>query len=171
MDMMDLTGSTIAPAPASARDPRTQSPLVSRRASLPPIFTSSVQTVDENPHTLGLADGKNVKDEGTQRCHLKPPQQPHETSTPTPSVTQLLSHLAYSLHSPSHIDSAEQLHKIKHRRSMSNHTTLAKTAVGLRDIAKKIGETSMQWEAPPATVMIITKLHDQSLVQLTSDVA
>ncbi|KAJ8325075.1 hypothetical protein QVD99_005855 [Batrachochytrium dendrobatidis] len=65
----------------------------------------------------------------------------------------------------------ENPQRAKRRRRLSNHITLAKTAVGLREIAKKIGMAYMRWESPPRTVMIVTKLHDPELVQLTYNAA
>ncbi|KAJ1340800.1 hypothetical protein BSLG_004582 [Batrachochytrium salamandrivorans] len=63
------------------------------------------------------------------------------------------------------------LTRVKRQRRLSNHITLAKTAVGLREIAKKIGMANMRWESSPKNAMIVTKLHDRSLVQLTLEAA
>ncbi|TPX66365.1 NAD+ kinase [Spizellomyces sp. 'palustris'] len=57
------------------------------------------------------------------------------------------------------------------RRSRSNsHSELAKTAVGLREIAKKIGRAQLIWDTTPKTVLIVTKVHDQELVKITKEV-
>ncbi|KAI8819659.1 ATP-NAD kinase-like domain-containing protein [Fimicolochytrium jonesii] len=58
------------------------------------------------------------------------------------------------------------------RRSRSNsHSELAKTAVGLREIARKIGRAQLIWDRPPKSVLIVTKLHDPQLVKITHHVA
>jgi NAD+ kinase len=59
----------------------------------------------------------------------------------------------------------------KRRSSTSNHTNVTKTAVGLRQLAKKIGETPMSWAKAPKGCMIVSKLNDQSLVTFTVDIA
>ncbi|KAI9338817.1 ATP-NAD kinase-like domain-containing protein [Obelidium mucronatum] len=51
------------------------------------------------------------------------------------------------------------------------HVRLANTAVGLREIAKKIGKRTLQWESPPKNILIVTKLHDPELVPFTKDLA
>ncbi|KAJ3119177.1 hypothetical protein HK100_000432, partial [Physocladia obscura] len=51
------------------------------------------------------------------------------------------------------------------------HVRLANTAVGLREIAKKIGKRTLQWESPPKTLLIVTKIHDSELVPFTKDLA
>ncbi|KAJ3076664.1 NAD(+) kinase [Rhizoclosmatium hyalinum] len=51
------------------------------------------------------------------------------------------------------------------------HIRLANTAVGLREIAKKIGKRTLQWESPPKNLLIVTKIHDPDLVQFTKDLA
>ncbi|RKO92906.1 ATP-NAD kinase-like domain-containing protein [Blyttiomyces helicus] len=56
-------------------------------------------------------------------------------------------------------------------RRISSHIELARTAVGLREIAKKIGRAQMVWVSPPRTVLIVTKVHDSSLVRMTKDVS
>ncbi|KAJ2997588.1 hypothetical protein HDV02_005400 [Globomyces sp. JEL0801] len=58
-----------------------------------------------------------------------------------------------------------------HKRRMSHHANMAKTAVGLRQLAKKMGETELAWVAKPNKVLIVCKLGDPSLVQLALDVA
>ena len=57
------------------------------------------------------------------------------------------------------------------RKKRSIHTNLAKTAVGLRELAKIMGETSLIWEIEPSNVLIVTKLSDSSLVLPTIDLA
>ncbi|KAJ3368321.1 NAD(+) kinase [Kappamyces sp. JEL0680] len=57
----------------------------------------------------------------------------------------------------------------KHQRRMSHHSNLARTAVGLRELAKKIGETFLRWESTPKTVMIVSKLSDPALVSFTME--
>ena len=57
------------------------------------------------------------------------------------------------------------------KRRFSSHVHLAKTAVGLRDLAKKIGEASLQWEATPKRIMLVTKIYDVTLISLTIDLA
>ncbi|KAI8839919.1 ATP-NAD kinase-like domain-containing protein [Chytridium lagenaria] len=52
-------------------------------------------------------------------------------------------------------------------RRMSSHVTLANTSVGLREIAKQIGKAVLKWEAPPKTILIVTKVHDPELVSVT----
>jgi NAD+ kinase len=54
---------------------------------------------------------------------------------------------------------------------MSNHSNLAKTTVGLRELAKKIGEAPLTWERAPKYCMIVSKLSDPTIVALTMDVA
>jgi hypothetical protein len=58
----------------------------------------------------------------------------------------------------------------KHQRKTSHHSNLAKTTVGLRQLAKKMRETPLIWESPPKTVLIVTKLSDGSLVPFTMDI-
>ncbi|KAJ3157485.1 hypothetical protein HDU86_003377 [Geranomyces michiganensis] len=58
------------------------------------------------------------------------------------------------------------------RRSRSNsHSELAKTAVGLRQIARKIGRAQLIWDQQPKTVLLVTKIHDEQLVRITHQVA
>ncbi|KAJ3326067.1 hypothetical protein HDU76_013040 [Blyttiomyces sp. JEL0837] len=57
------------------------------------------------------------------------------------------------------------------QRKVSSHVTLANTAVGLREIAKKLGKAVLQWESPPKTVLIVTKIHDPDLVRITRDMS
>ncbi|KAJ3237633.1 hypothetical protein HDU81_009183 [Chytriomyces hyalinus] len=51
------------------------------------------------------------------------------------------------------------------------HIRLANTAVGLREVAKKIGKRTLQWESPPKTIMVVTKIHDPELVGATKELA
>jgi hypothetical protein len=60
---------------------------------------------------------------------------------------------------------------IPRKRRMSNHSNLAKTTVGLRELAKKIGEAPLTWEKAPKYCMIVSKLSDSSMISLTLDVA
>ncbi|KAJ1543703.1 hypothetical protein HK405_009110 [Cladochytrium tenue] len=60
---------------------------------------------------------------------------------------------------------------IPSERRPSTHVSLANTSVRLRRIAKKIGRVVLQWEEPPRTVMLVTKLHDPDLVRMTRDLA
>lgn len=65
----------------------------------------------------------------------------------------------------------ESQHQSQRRRSRSSsHSELAKTAVGLREIAKKIGRAQLIWDTRPKTVLIVTKLHDEQLVRITKEV-
>ncbi|KAI8920905.1 ATP-NAD kinase-like domain-containing protein, partial [Powellomyces hirtus] len=48
---------------------------------------------------------------------------------------------------------------------------LAKTAVGLREIARKIGRAQLIWDHQPKTVLLVTKIHDEQLVRITHQVA
>ncbi|KAJ3185029.1 hypothetical protein HDU87_002595 [Geranomyces variabilis] len=58
------------------------------------------------------------------------------------------------------------------RRSRSNsHSELAKTAVGLRHIARKIGRAQLIWDHQPQTVLLVTKIHDEQLIRITHQVA
>ncbi|KAJ3128713.1 hypothetical protein HK098_003705 [Nowakowskiella sp. JEL0407] len=62
--------------------------------------------------------------------------------------------------------------KYKRRiRNIANPSELAKSAVDLRKLAKKIGRAHLVWEAPPKTVLIVTKFWDAELVNLTRVVA
>jgi NAD+ kinase len=54
---------------------------------------------------------------------------------------------------------------------MSNHANLAKTQVGLRQLAKKIGEAPLTWEMNPKKCMIVSKISDPSLIPMTIDIA
>ncbi|KAI8996048.1 ATP-NAD kinase-like domain-containing protein [Gaertneriomyces semiglobifer] len=56
------------------------------------------------------------------------------------------------------------------RTRSTSHAELAKTAVGLREIAKKIGRAQLIWDAPPRTVLIVTKAHEPGLVRVTKNV-
>ncbi|KAJ3187386.1 hypothetical protein HDU85_006674 [Gaertneriomyces sp. JEL0708] len=64
---------------------------------------------------------------------------------------------------------AAPIHHRPRTRSTS-HAELAKTAVGLREIAKKIGRAQLIWDAPPRTVLIVTKAHEPGLVRVTKNV-
>ncbi|KAJ1556137.1 hypothetical protein HK405_006388 [Cladochytrium tenue] len=58
---------------------------------------------------------------------------------------------------------------IPSERQHSTHL-LASTSVRLRRFAKTI-RVVLQWEEPPRTVMLVTKLHDPDLVRMTRDLA
>ncbi|KAF9936650.1 hypothetical protein BGZ67_002144, partial [Mortierella alpina] len=55
-----------------------------------------------------------------------------------------------------------------HRRIMTPTSRLAETAVGVREVSKKIGK--VKWETPK-TVMIVTKPGDESLLKITREIA
>ncbi|KAI1320601.1 hypothetical protein EDD11_000123 [Mortierella claussenii] len=57
-----------------------------------------------------------------------------------------------------------------HRRIMTPTSRLAETAVGVREVSKKIGRARVKWETPK-TVIIVTKPGDESLLKITRDVA
>ncbi|KAJ3273760.1 hypothetical protein HDV01_003887 [Terramyces sp. JEL0728] len=61
--------------------------------------------------------------------------------------------------------------RLIYKRRMSSHSNLAKTSVGLRELAKKIGQAPLTWESPPKRVLVVTKISDNSLTQLTIDVS
>jgi hypothetical protein len=101
-------------------------------------------------------------------------------------LTSTLNDLVYEFHSgnviPDSKDSSQDYAKKRAKspvrrmsarktRRLSHHNNLARTAVGLRELAKKIGETSLIWECPPRNVMIVTKLCDSSLIMPTMDLA
>ncbi|KAG0284878.1 hypothetical protein BGZ96_010798 [Linnemannia gamsii] len=54
------------------------------------------------------------------------------------------------------------------RRIMTPTSRLAETAVGVREVSKKIG--TVKWETPK-TVMIVTKPGDESLLKITREIA
>ncbi|KAF9145533.1 hypothetical protein BGX30_008325 [Mortierella sp. GBA39] len=54
------------------------------------------------------------------------------------------------------------------RRIMTPTSRLAETAVGVREVSKKIGK--VKWETPK-TVMIVTKPGDESLLKITREIA
>ncbi|KAI9326922.1 ATP-NAD kinase-like domain-containing protein [Zopfochytrium polystomum] len=56
------------------------------------------------------------------------------------------------------------------KRKMSTHTT-ASAAVNLRQVAKKIGKVYLQWDAPPKSIMVVTKIHDPELVVFTRELS
>ncbi|KAJ3020189.1 hypothetical protein HKX48_001189 [Thoreauomyces humboldtii] len=73
---------------------------------------------------------------------------------------------------PVHLQREHCHSSLQRRRSRSNsHSELAKTAVGLREIARKIGRAQLIWDTQPKTVLIVTKLHDEQLVRITHQVA
>ncbi|KAI8616080.1 ATP-NAD kinase-like domain-containing protein [Chytriomyces sp. MP71] len=59
----------------------------------------------------------------------------------------------------------------RHSGLKKTHIRLANTAVGLREVAKKIGKRTLQWESPPKTLLIVTKIHDPELVGATKELA
>ncbi|KAF9281224.1 hypothetical protein BGZ68_006762 [Mortierella alpina] len=59
---------------------------------------------------------------------------------------------------------------IGHRRIMTPTSRLAETAVGVREVSKKIGRARVKWETPK-TVMIVTKPGDESLLKITREIA
>ncbi|KAF9576920.1 hypothetical protein EC968_000045 [Mortierella alpina] len=61
---------------------------------------------------------------------------------------------------------------IGHRRIMTPTSRLAETAVGMREVSKKIGKcrARVKWETPK-TVMIVTKPGDESLLKITREIA
>ncbi|KAJ3258357.1 hypothetical protein HK103_003645 [Boothiomyces macroporosus] len=61
--------------------------------------------------------------------------------------------------------------RLIYKRRMSSHSNLAKTSVGLRELAKKIGQAPLTWESPPKRVLIVTKISDSSLTQMAVDVS
>ncbi|KAK3835459.1 MAG: ATP-NAD kinase-like domain-containing protein [Linnemannia gamsii] len=56
------------------------------------------------------------------------------------------------------------------RRIMTPTSRLAETAVGVREVSKKIGRARVKWETPK-TVMIVTKPGDESLLKITREIA
>ncbi|KAF8980377.1 hypothetical protein BGZ46_004304 [Entomortierella lignicola] len=56
------------------------------------------------------------------------------------------------------------------RRIMTPTSRLAETAVGVREVSKKIGRARVKWETPK-TVMIVTKPGDDSLLKITKQIA
>ena len=95
-----------------------------------------------------------------------------------PSISSTLETLAYAFdHSESDSllkrklvqDPAEN--KVSKRR-FSNHSSMTKVAVGLRDLAKKIGEQPLKWEnGKPTNVMIVSKPRDSALNLVAMDLA
>ncbi|KAF9350611.1 hypothetical protein BGX26_011258 [Mortierella sp. AD094] len=59
---------------------------------------------------------------------------------------------------------------IGQRRIMTPTSRLAETAVGVREVSKKIGRARVKWETPK-TVMIVTKPGDESLLKITKQIA
>ncbi|KAF9431658.1 hypothetical protein BGZ76_011859 [Entomortierella beljakovae] len=59
---------------------------------------------------------------------------------------------------------------IGQRRIMTPTSRLAETAVGVREVSKKIGRARVKWETPK-TVMIVTKPGDESLLKNTKEIA
>ncbi|KAF9951060.1 hypothetical protein BGZ70_001134 [Mortierella alpina] len=59
---------------------------------------------------------------------------------------------------------------IGHRRIMTPTSRLAETAVGVREVSKKIGRARVKWETPK-TVMIVTKPGDESLLKITREIS
>ncbi|KAG0309099.1 hypothetical protein BGZ98_005211 [Dissophora globulifera] len=57
-----------------------------------------------------------------------------------------------------------------HRRIMTPTSRLAETAVGVREVSKKIGRARVKWETTK-TVMIVTKPGDESLLKITRELA
>ena len=58
------------------------------------------------------------------------------------------------------------------KRRFSNHSNMSKAAVGLRELAKKIGEAPLKWEGDkPKHVMIVSKPRDDSLTLVAADIA
>ncbi|KAK3818717.1 MAG: ATP-NAD kinase-like domain-containing protein [Benniella sp.] len=56
------------------------------------------------------------------------------------------------------------------RRIMTPTSRLAETAVGVREVSKKIGRARVKWETPK-TVMIVTKPGDESLLKITRELS
>ncbi|KAF9115460.1 hypothetical protein BGX27_007713 [Mortierella sp. AM989] len=59
---------------------------------------------------------------------------------------------------------------IGQRRIMTPTSRLAETAVGVREVSKKIGRARVKWETP-RTVMIVTKPGDESLLKITKQIS
>jgi phage antirepressor YoqD-like protein len=74
--------------------------------------------------------------------------------------------------------STEQINNNPKVKRLSNHFSATKTAVGLRQLAKQIGnciliigETKMRWPAHPQNVLLVSKINDNSLATITIDLA
>ena len=93
-----------------------------------------------------------------------------------PSIASTLETLAHAFETNEkvlkrkgdHIPSAE----IKPKRRFSNPNHMTKAAVGLRELAKKIGEIPLKWEGDaPKSAMIVSKARDDALTLITGDIA
>ncbi|KAJ3399394.1 hypothetical protein HDV05_001825, partial [Chytridiales sp. JEL 0842] len=62
-------------------------------------------------------------------------------------------------------------HSTPSRRISTTTKTLANTSVNLRHLAKKIGKAVLEWETPPSTILIVTKIYDPTLVRTTRDLS
>ncbi|KAG0025204.1 hypothetical protein BGZ81_007327 [Podila clonocystis] len=73
-------------------------------------------------------------------------------------------------HSHSHSHSLSNGSYMGQKRIMTPTSRLAETAVGVREVSKKIGRARVKLETPK-TVMIVTKPGDESLLKITREIA